>query len=182
MIKNFWRLVFISVLMVSLLVVGLLVIKTKYQPAKLNLSVQDIQKYKEWKPPQKGGVLPPVIKKSNNTRRRTDRGLVGAYNAKDRANIRGFIREQAIKYGVDPELADWIVKKESNYSPLAVGDDGNSRGLWMISSIYNPQVSDRCAFDIKCSTDWAIKELVAGNKNKWSVVKYCKEWYLDCPL
>lgn len=180
MIKNFWRLVFISVWAVSLLVIGLLVIKTTYQPLKLNLSAEQIEKYRNWENPKKGVVLPPIINKI--PRNKADRGLVWAYNVIERETVRRVVREEAIKHGVDPELADWIVKKESNYNSKAIGDDGNSRGLWMISSIYNPQVSDKCAFDVKCSTNWAMKELAAGNKNKWSVVRFCKNWYLDCPL
>lgn len=173
---------FVSVVSFGILVVGFLLLKSYgYQPIESKLSAEQTEKYKDWKP-IKRAILPIVVKKDDNIRKGVDRGLVEPHNATNTAIIREFIRGEAIKHGIDQKLVDWIVKKESNYNPLAVGDDGNSRGLWMISSIYNPQVSDKCAFDVECSTAWAMKELAAGNKNKWSVVRFCFKWYTDCPL
>ena len=80
----------------------------------------------------------------------------------------------------------FIVKHESNFEPNKIGDDDkicpmtnkkqSSRGLWQISDCYNPQVSDICAYDIICSTNWAILR-VKNNSNIWSVWRFRNEWY-----
>jgi hypothetical protein len=41
------------------------------------------------------------------------------------------------------------------------GDDGQSRGYWMISNVWNPEVSTTCADDLQCSTEWSLKWILA---------------------
>lgn len=96
--------------------------------------------------------------------------------------IKNYLRDEAIKNKIDPEIVLWIVKKESNFRPDAVGDNSHSRGLWQINKPANPEVSDKCAFDIICSTKWSLNQIALGNARKWSVYRFCNQWFLDCPF
>lgn len=98
------------------------------------------------------------------------------------ATYRSFVAAEAVKYGVDPVVAVWIVKHESQFDPSRTGDDGNSRGLWQISRVWHPEVSDRCAFDAVCSTRWSLAHIKAGHAKEWSTYRFCRQWYRDCPL
>ena len=49
--------------------------------------------------------------------------------------------------------------------------DPRDRGLFQISSRWNPDVNDKCAFDYWCATQWTIDEIKAGRSWKW----VCKE-------
>jgi hypothetical protein len=97
-------------------------------------------------------------------------------------DLKPYITAQAQAYGVNPTLALWIVSHESQFDPTRKGDDGQSRGLWQISSIYHPEVTDACAFDIQCSTAWSLNWIVKGNVMQWSTRRFCSEWYPDCPF
>src|SRR5579885_2095020 len=50
--------------------------------------------------------------------------------------VRDFVSKQAEIYGVNPADALWIVSHESQDGRNMRGDDGQSRGYWMISSRY----------------------------------------------
>ena len=96
-----------------------------------------------------------------------------------------FISFISEKYQVK-DRALFIVRHESNFDPKRIGDDDkvcpitgkkqNSRGLWQISDCYNPQVSDVCAYDVICSTIWAIPK-VKNTPDIWSVWRFRNEWY-----
>ena len=90
--------------------------------------------------------------------------------------LEAFIRDTAIKAGVPPEQAVFIVSHESQFNPNAIGDGGQSRGLWQISRIHHPEVSDDCAFDPVCSTIWSVGKIRDGEARMWSA------WRLKCPL
>ena len=60
----------------------------------------------------------------------------------------------------NPQVADWIVTHESQHHPEATGDGGESRGLWQINKAWHPEVSDTCAYNIACSTDWSLERIV----------------------
>jgi len=51
--------------------------------------------------------------------------------------------------------------ENKTHNPDAINDNttwggvGVDRGYWQINSVYHPHVSDWCASDIKCSTDYA---------------------------
>jgi hypothetical protein len=95
--------------------------------------------------------------------------------------VRAYVRTQAAEHGVDPQLALWIVKHESSFNPRAKGDGEASRGLWQISKIYHPEVSDAEAFGVRSSTDWSMQRLRAGKVNEWSSYRNCKVLYSNCP-
>ena len=69
------------------------------------------------------------------------------------------------------EQAYAIIQCESRFDPWAIGDDGNSRGLYQIHKKYNPDISTECAFNTVCSTKWAINEVKKNGWKKWSCAK-----------
>lgn len=86
--------------------------------------------------------------------------------------VRAFVLNEAEKKGVNPIIAGWIVEHESQYGLRMRGDDGQSRGYWMISSVWHPEVSDACADDLKCSTAWSLDRILAGHVNEWSTWRF----------
>jgi hypothetical protein len=60
---------------------------------------------------------------------------------------------------------------ESQYNNFALGDGGKSRGLFQIHSGFHPEVSDDCAFDVRCATEWTISVINAGGQGIWSCDK-----------
>jgi hypothetical protein len=96
--------------------------------------------------------------------------------------VKAYVEAQAMKYGVNPNLAIWIVRHESQFNPRAKGDGEASRGLWQISKIYHPEVTDAVAFNVVSSTDWSLGRIRAGKANEWSTYHYCRTLYKDCPF
>jgi hypothetical protein len=96
--------------------------------------------------------------------------------------VKAYVRAQAMEFGVNPLLALWIVKHESQFNPHAKGDGEASRGLWQISKIYHPEVSDAAAFSVASSTEWSLARIRAGKANEWSTYRFCREHYEDCPF
>jgi hypothetical protein len=96
--------------------------------------------------------------------------------------VRTYVLAQAKLLGVNPAKVEWIVGHESQYGQNMRGDDGQSRGYWMISSVWHPEVSDACADDLECSTAWSLHRILEGHINEWSTWKFCRAWYPDCPF
>jgi hypothetical protein len=96
--------------------------------------------------------------------------------------VRAYVQAQAMELGVNPKLALWIVKHESSFNPSAQGDGEASRGLWQISKIYHPEVSDAMAFDVASSTAWSLGRIRSGKVNEWSTYRFCRTMYPDCPF
>jgi hypothetical protein len=96
--------------------------------------------------------------------------------------VKAYVQNQAMEYGVNPKLALWIVKHESQFNPHAKGDGEASRGLWQISRIYHPEVSDAVAFNVASSTEWSLERIRSGKMNEWSTYRFCKTLYEDCPF
>jgi Transglycosylase SLT domain len=95
--------------------------------------------------------------------------------------VKAYVRTQAVKNGVDPQLALWIVKHESSFNPHARGDGDASRGLWQISKVYHPEVSDDDAFGVTTSTKWSLQRIRDGKVNEWSSYRNCRALYANCP-
>lgn len=84
-----------------------------------------------------------------------------------------FVQNQAILRGINPNLADCIVFHESQWTNRD-GDDGQSRGLWQISKIFHPEVTDACAYDYSCATKWSLNWIAQGHVEQWSTYHlYC---------
>ena len=79
--------------------------------------------------------------------------------------IRKVAKEKNFKF------ADYLVNLancESKLDPLAIGDQGNSRGLFQIHKKFHPEVSTLMAFNIEQSTAWTIDMINAGKQGQWS--------------
>jgi hypothetical protein len=96
--------------------------------------------------------------------------------------VKAYVQTQALEYGVNPNLALWIVKHESQFNPRAKGDGEASRGLWQISRIYHPEVSDAVAFNVESSTEWSLERIRSGKAYEWSTYRFCRTLYEDCPF
>ena len=96
--------------------------------------------------------------------------------------VKAYVRTEAVEHGVNPTLALWIVKHESQFNPRAKGDGEASRGLWQISKIYHPEVSDEMAFNVRSSTEWSLERIRAGKASEWSTYRFCRTLYEDCPF
>jgi hypothetical protein len=96
--------------------------------------------------------------------------------------VKAYVQTQATEYGVNPKLALWIVKHESEFNPRARGDGEASRGLWQISRIYHPEVSDAMAFNVASSTEWSLERIRSGKVKEWSTYRFCRTLYEDCPF
>jgi hypothetical protein len=96
--------------------------------------------------------------------------------------VKAYVEARALKYGVNPNLAIWIVKHESQFNPRAKGDGEASRGLWQISKIYHPEVTDATAFNMASSTEWSLGRIRAGKAYEWSTYRFCRTLYKDCPF
>jgi hypothetical protein len=96
--------------------------------------------------------------------------------------VKAYVQTQALEDGVNPRLALWIVKHESQFNPRAKGDGEASRGLWQISRIYHPEVSDAVAFNVASSTEWSLERIRSGKVNEWSTYRFCRTLYKDCPF
>jgi soluble lytic murein transglycosylase-like protein len=103
-------------------------------------------------------------------------------NKPDAQAVRAYVQTEAVEHGVNPKLALWIVKHESHFNPLAKGDGEASRGLWQISKIYHPEVSDAAAFGVASSTEWSLQRIRSGKANEWSTYRFCRTLYEDCPF
>lgn len=84
------------------------------------------------------------------------------------------IKEVALQENYNhPELVIAIARAESRFNPNIRGEqDKRDRGLFQINSHFNKDVSDQCAFDPVCATQWTIKELKAGHAWKWNASRH----------
>jgi hypothetical protein len=96
--------------------------------------------------------------------------------------VQAYVQKQAREHGVNPALALWIVQHESQFNPRAKGDGEASRGLWQISKIYHPEVSDAVAFNIASSTEWSLERIRSGKVMEWSTYRFCRTLYENCPF
>jgi hypothetical protein len=108
--------------------------------------------------------------------------LKATFTPHSRLNVRAYVETASKAAGVNPRITEWIVSHESGHHPEAIGDGGESRGLWQINKAWHPEVSDACAYDVTCSTDWSLERIRAGYVDEWSTWKYCKAWFQDCPF
>ena len=108
--------------------------------------------------------------------------LKGAPTRHGRLAVRAYVQSASKTAGVNPRIAEWIVSHESRHHPEATGDGGESRGLWQINKAWHPEVSDACAYDVTCSTNWSLERIRAGYVDEWSTWKYCKARFEDCPF
>lgn len=93
----------------------------------------------------------------------------------------GFEDYVTYKFGNDAWKAFLLLKgnedcggENGSHNPNAVyvnTDGSRDRGYWQINDYYHPHVSDWCASDIKCSTDYAYRMYVNDDNTfvRWTV-------------
>ncbi len=84
--------------------------------------------------------------------------------------------------GMKPWIMALIRNLRFGSNPRAKGDGEASRGLWQISKIYHPEVSDAVAFNVASSTEWSLERIRSGKVNEWSTYRFCRTLYVDCPF
>lgn len=91
--------------------------------------------------------------------------------------------------GVDISVTLYVLEHESRYCQDKLGDmdifrEGKpvrARGCWQITQFFHPEISDECAFDLVCSTTWAIPRLKDKKTciHEWST---CRDYYKSIPV
>lgn len=69
-----------------------------------------------------------------------------------------------------PEYLVRLADCESRFDQYATNMNGGhslDRGVFQINAKYHPEVSNECAFDIKCATEWTMKMIEAGKQKQW---------------
>jgi len=72
---------------------------------------------------------------------------------------------------IEPELADTLIRLahcESTLNPEAIGDNGNSYGLYQIFLRWHPDVTLDQAQDIDFATRWTANKIRHGQGDLWS--------------
>lgn len=82
--------------------------------------------------------------------------------------IKDYIVVESLIIGVDSQLALNVVNLESRFNHNAVGDKGNSYGLWQIHLPSHPSITKEQALDPIWSTNWALVEIKRNSCKIWS--------------
>ena len=78
--------------------------------------------------------------------------------------------------GVDPDLAVRVAKCESGLNCLAINkneDASLDRGLFQWNNKWHPEIDDKCAYDLECSTRAFCKAFKEGHLSWWNCSKKC---------
>ena len=76
--------------------------------------------------------------------------------------IRIIANEECGKRGLDSYCVNDLMAMawtESRFDPNAIGDNGNSHGLYQLHLGYHPEITQEQARDIKFSTNWTLNRL-----------------------
>lgn len=89
--------------------------------------------------------------------------------------MKDWVLNEVSKAGFNTVHIDKMIHCESSWNAKAIGDQGNSLGLWQIHRPSHPEVSDECRYDYKCATYWSIqKRIKDGSWSAWSCDKLVK--------
>lgn len=78
---------------------------------------------------------------------------------------------QALIYEIEPELGNTLIRLahcESTLNPDAVGDEGNSYGLFQIFLKWHPDVTQEQAQNIEFATKWTANKIRQGQGDLWT--------------
>jgi len=82
----------------------------------------------------------------------------------------------AQEMGVNSNLAVRVANCESNLNSIAININAKGsvdRGIFQWNDKYHPEISNKCAFDIKCSTRAFCKAVNEGHLDWWNASKSC---------
>lgn len=90
--------------------------------------------------------------------------------------IRQIAKEQGFS---DEDYLVALANCESTLNPKAkrLNNDARKttdRGLYQINNFWHYEVSDECAYDLRCATEWTIKRIKAGYQHEWMCDKIVK--------
>lgn len=85
--------------------------------------------------------------------------------------IRDYIVTESLIMGVDPQISQGVVYRESRFNCKAIGDNGTSHGCWQIHLPAHKTVTKEQAHDIVWSTQWSLKEIKKNGCKIWSTCK-----------
>lgn len=83
----------------------------------------------------------------------------------DPNNARQYVEWRLNQEGIIAPWLDEMLTCESGWSTQAIGDAGNSYGLWQINLPSHP-IGQECAEDVACSTEYAIQ--LIKSERSWS--------------
>lgn len=95
-----------------------------------------------------------------------------------KAELKGFLKEVSLKYGVDYNQLEQTIQGESGFIPTRVGDDGRSIG---IAQYTLPTWYDFCGntderLDPYKSMDCMARMFSMGKQRRWTVWKNLYGW------
>lgn len=122
-----------------------------------------------------GGVADGVAPTSLSTPTVSPQREAGEVITDDTASVAGITVEQQIRNIAEEQNFKWVdylirlAYCESRLDPNAYNPTNNShdRGIFQISRKWHPEVSDICAYDIRCSTEWTMQRINAGYQHEW---------------
>lgn len=85
--------------------------------------------------------------------------------------IRDYIITEALVMGVDPQIAQGIVERESRFDCASVGDFGTSKGCWQIHLPAHKEITSKQAHDVIWSTQWSLNEIKKNGCQIWSTCR-----------
>jgi len=94
----------------------------------------------------------------------------------DRRTAEGGGVEQQIRKIADDKkfkYTDYLIRLATCESGLRTdalntnGGKSNDRGVFQINDYWHPEVSDECAYDIRCATEWTIWRIESGHQREW---------------
>lgn len=91
--------------------------------------------------------------------------------------VREYVAQRAKRAGISVTDALWVLDHESQDGKNLYGDDGNSLGYFMISTIYHPEVPRSCSLNLPCSTTFFINGVKKGKINEWSTFACKYVWF-----
>ena len=84
--------------------------------------------------------------------------------------LKDYLTKKAREHGVSLPRLFTTLQKESGFNLKARGDKGKARGLWQIHKDYHPTVTDECADNLVCSTEYAMP-LFKKHPELWSAYR-----------
>jgi len=98
------------------------------------------------------------------------------YDFTSTSSVREFIRNEAVKKEIDPDVVEKIVLCESGFVPQQSnyyheGERENSWGIWQFNLPSWKEMTREQAMDIPYSTEKALELIKEGKINLWSCAK-----------
>lgn len=82
--------------------------------------------------------------------------------------IRDYVVVESLVAGVNPQISQGVVKRESGFNCEAIGDHGESEGCWQIHLPAHKSISSSQAKDPIFSTQWSLQEIKENGCKIWT--------------